>query len=128
MARHPLFADSRTLRGVGEDKPASEPPALADRTSTLRGMGFTSATLRGLGSPAAKPPAAAPAPSECPCCRVKIDEVAPDLAACFGVALAVVGGAENARARVCTMHARLLRLLIDELKSGPKRVGGSWED
>lgn len=128
---------TNTARGLGQVEPKRTPstprppapsaPELgeAERTSTLKGLGFTSYTLRGVVE-ASKP---APATS-CPCCRVKIDEVSADLSACMGLAVAMVQGAEAAKATLCTMHRRLFRLLVDEMKNGPKCVGDSsaWED
>src|SRR4029077_17212027 len=129
---------TNTARGLGQVEPqratpsTPRPPAPsspelgeAERTSTLRGLGFTSYTLRGVGE------RSRPAPgTSCPCCRVKIDEVSADLSACMGLAVAMVQGAEAAKATLCTMHRRLFRLLVDAMKSGPKGVGGaaSWDD
>jgi hypothetical protein len=98
-----------------------------DQTRTLRGLGLLRDTLRGIGDAAAASPARA---IPCPCCRVKDDGIGGDLAACFAMALVLVQGAEPSRARLCTMHARLLRLLMTEIQAGPhtEKDGTSWDD
>jgi hypothetical protein len=117
---------ARPERLTGDDPHLAGCPA-GDRTRTLRGLGFKSNTLRGLG---AVPNRETPSAPLCPGCTVKSDRISDDLACLFGMAVVVVHGAEAARGKLCTMHARLLKLLVDEIKGGPRRVGdgSSWED
>jgi hypothetical protein len=101
-----------------------------ERTRTLRGVGLTPKTLTGLGSPQ---PTLPTAHNPCPCCRVKADLVPADVAACLGLAIALLDqyamtkdypGAKDA---VCALHRRLIRLLVDEMRS-PPGDRASWDD
>jgi hypothetical protein len=113
--------DTRTFRGLGQHGPAPTPE---ERTRTLRGVGLTPNTLTGLGSPQAS---SAPT-NPCACCRVKADAVSPDVAACLGVAMVVLHGDAEAKGALCVMHARLVHLLVDEMRHPGRRDSGSWDD
>jgi hypothetical protein len=116
-----------TLPGLHPNPRPTPTPAAPmtedERTRTLQGLGLDRATLRGLGEPAARGGA-------CPCCRIKLDALPSDLAACFAVALVVTKGAPATQQTLCTMHARLLRLLVDEIQNPPTpgKDGSSWDD
>jgi hypothetical protein len=116
-----------TLPGLHPNPRPTPTPAAPmtedERTRTLQGLGLDRATLRGLGGERATG-----TPERCPCCRIKRDAVPADLAGCFTLALVAIEGAPPVRHALCTMHARLLRLLIDEIRNPPTQSGASWDD
>jgi hypothetical protein len=130
---------TRTRAGLGAKHAAAisvKAGGSENETGTLRGLGHIRNTLRGLGGGFSEEEihrraAAASVEITCPACAVKADQVSPDLAACAALALMMVKGADLVRPTLCTMHARLFRLLVVEVEDGPKRLGSdgsSWED
>ncbi|MGH2997671.1 MAG: hypothetical protein ACRDNM_00065 [Gaiellaceae bacterium] len=124
----PMNRPDHTLRGIAPSASAgAHVQSEADKTRTLRGLGLIRNTLRGLGE---QGDAVTRPPASCPACAIKHEPVAVDLAICYGVALVFVQRADPAQGKLCEMHRRLLRLLVDEIKIGPKRVGDgdTWDD
>ncbi len=130
---------TRTHRGLGAKAAAvitQKRPAPDDQTRTLKGLGHIRNTLRGLGEAGSEGQiharaAAAAVDIACPACAVKADKVSADLAACAALALMSVKGIDAVRPTLCTMHARLFRLLLVEVEQGPRNLGtggSSWED
>lgn len=127
---------TRTHKGLGGRVAAvmTAKPKPEDQTHTLRGIGHVRQTLRGLGEKERinREHMVNDVEIACPACAVKADQVSPDLAACAALALMCVKGADAIRPLLCTMHARLFRLLLVEVEQGPKKLaaGGSssWED
>lgn len=126
---------TRTHRGLGV-RAATISTKKEDQTRTLKGLGHIRNTLRGLGEGSGQirhhhAPGAPHVEIYCPACAVKADNVSPDLATCAALALMMVKGADVVRPMLCTMHARLFRLLTVEVEQGPKNLGSdgsSWED
>ena len=120
-----VMSDStmRTTRGYVD-------PKEGNRAKTLRGLGALRNTLQGLG--AALPGSGAEAvagASDCPCCQLT-QGVPSAVAAILGVALAEARGADAIKRSLCEVHRRLYRLVLDEIKHGPKTTGAgdTWDD
>jgi hypothetical protein len=62
--------------------------------------------------------APAPAPTECPCCRLHSDRPREDVGACLGIALVFVHGADSVRTSLCATHKRIVQVFVETLRIG----------